>query len=59
MDHEKKIFDKGEMIIEALPEISTTGLTVKNIDDLIEQTRQQMIEVYEKISVEAAAKLKL
>jgi len=58
MDHEKKIFDKGEMIIEALPEISTNGLTVKDVDGLMEQTRQQMIEVYEKISVEVAENAK-
>jgi hypothetical protein len=58
MDHEKKMFKEGEMIIDALPEISTIGLTVKDIDDLMERTRQQMIDVYEKISVEAAANLK-
>lgn len=54
MDQEKKILNKGKMIIQALPEISTIGLSVKDVDDLLERTRQQMIEVYEKISIEAA-----
>jgi hypothetical protein len=56
MDSDKKFFDKGDMIITALPEISTVGLTLKDIDKLVEQTRQQMIEVYEKTSAEVAKK---
>ena len=58
MDHEKKLFYEGIMIITALPEILTTGLTTKDVDDLMERSRQQMIEVYEKISLEAAEKSK-
>ncbi|CAG9801665.1 unnamed protein product [Chironomus riparius] len=54
MDHEKKIFGEGKMIINALPEISTTGVKVKDIDDFMERIRQQMIKVYEETSAEVA-----
>ncbi|KAL7026572.1 hypothetical protein ACKWTF_005079 [Chironomus riparius] len=54
VDHEKKMFDEGEMIIRALPQISTTGVTAKEINDFMERIRQQMIKVYEETSAEAA-----
>ena len=52
LNTEKKIFDKGEIIITALPEISTEGLTVDSIDDLIQSTRSLMIEKYIETSKE-------
>ncbi|XP_070508215.1 1-acyl-sn-glycerol-3-phosphate acyltransferase alpha-like [Chironomus tepperi] len=58
MDHKKKVFDEGEIIINALPEISTIGLGIKDIDDLMERTKQQMIDVYDKISEEVSEKSK-
>lgn len=45
-DSKNKIFNKGEIIITALPEISTESLTAKDVDALIEQTRNAMIDVY-------------
>lgn len=56
LDMEKKIFDKGEIIITALPEISTKGLTPSDVDDLIQRTRNLMIEVYIKTSKEIETK---
>jgi lysophosphatidate acyltransferase len=48
LDTHEKIFNRGEIIITALPEISTKGLTANDVDDLIEKTRNAMIEVYQK-----------
>ncbi|XP_070508242.1 1-acyl-sn-glycerol-3-phosphate acyltransferase alpha-like isoform X2 [Chironomus tepperi] len=58
LDHKQKVFGEGEVIINALPEISTKGLTVKDIDELMEHTKQRMDIVFRKISAEAAANLK-
>jgi lysophosphatidate acyltransferase len=55
LDIEKHIFDKGEVIITALPEIPTKGLTGKDVDDLIQRTRNAMIDVYNKTSMEVEA----
>jgi len=57
LNTEKKIFDKGEIIITALPEISTQGLTVDDVDDLIQRTRNLMIETYEETSKETEISL--
>jgi lysophosphatidate acyltransferase len=46
LDDEKKIFNSGEIIIEALPDISTTGLTFDDINKLIQKTRQMMIDKF-------------
>lgn len=56
LDTEKKEFKSGEIIITALPEISTVGLTAANIDDLIEHTRMLMIKTYKETSQEAQEK---
>lgn len=52
LNTEKKIFNKGEIIITALPEISTEGLTASDVDGLIERTRNMMIETYKETSKE-------
>jgi lysophosphatidate acyltransferase len=54
LDQKKKVFDKGEIIITALPEISTKGLTSKDVDGLIERTRNRMIETYKQTSAETS-----
>lgn len=46
LDDKKKILNTGEIIIEALPEISTVGMTTENVNDLIEKTRILMIEKF-------------
>lgn len=57
LDTEKKIFDKGEIIITALPEISTEGLTIDDVDDLIQRIRNLMIKKYKESSKETEIKL--
>jgi lysophosphatidate acyltransferase len=52
----EKILMPGEVIIEALPEISTHDYTIDKIDELIEKTRKAMIEVYKRNSLEIAKK---
>lgn len=54
LNTKNKMFDKGEIIITALPEISTEGLTVKDVDDLMQRTRNLMIEKYNETSIETA-----
>lgn len=43
---ERRILNSGEIIIEALQEIPTKGLTFNDVDRLMEQTRQLMIEKF-------------
>lgn len=50
----KGIFEKAKIIITVLPEISTEGLTVNDVDDLMERTRSLMIEKYKETSMEVA-----
>lgn len=52
LDSKQKIFHSGEIIITALPEISTEGLTAKDVDDLLERTRNLMIDTFKKTSSE-------
>lgn len=54
-----KTFISGEVIITALPEISTKGLTVDDIDDLIERTRQSMIAAFKEVNKELKNDLKV
>lgn len=42
LDDELKILNSGEVIIEALPEISTEGLTSDNVIELMSHTKQLM-----------------
>lgn len=57
LDMDKKILNKGEVIVTILPEIPTNGMTSADVDNLIEQTRKVMIEAYDKTSREVSAKL--
>lgn len=57
MDKKKKIFKQGEVIIEALPEISTQGMTPDDVEHLIELTRSEMIKKFNEISNETAKRL--
>lgn len=51
-----RILNSGEIIIEALPEISTKGLTNEDIDELMNQTRQLMIDKFTEITKEIQLK---
>lgn len=55
-DKTSKVFNEGEIIITALPEVSTKGLKISNIDELIEKIRDDMIEVYNKTTKEVLQK---
>lgn len=46
------MFNRGEVIIEALPEISTEGLTADDVDELLGRTRQAMIDKYNELNNE-------
>jgi lysophosphatidate acyltransferase len=59
LNHEKKIFNSGEIIMTALPEISTKGLTSNDIDILIEKTKKAMTKVYKRTSDEVSNSNKL
>lgn len=52
LSNEEKRFDSGRVIVEALPAISTEGLTLDDINKLLEKTRNTMIDTFNKISKE-------
>lgn len=52
IDNKKKIFNDGEIIITALPEVSTKGLTYDDIDMLIENIHKEMSKVYDATNLE-------
>lgn len=58
MRKSEKIFESGDVIIEALPEIPTKGLTSSDVSKLAEQTRNAMIEKYESLNREIENKLR-
>lgn len=51
-----RILNSGEIIIEALPEIPTTGLTPDDTTQLMERTRQLMIDKFTEITKEIQLK---
>jgi lysophosphatidate acyltransferase len=59
MKKNEKIFNSGEVIIEAMPEISTVGMTASDVTKLMEQTRDLMIKKYEELNREIKNKTKL
>lgn len=58
LDTEQKIFNQAQVTITALPAISTKGLTVADVDDLMDRTRNLMIDTYNKTTKEIQAKIK-
>ncbi|XP_025415103.1 1-acyl-sn-glycerol-3-phosphate acyltransferase beta-like [Sipha flava] len=56
LDHKKRIFDKGHIVITILPPISTEGLTKENLNELVEKSRNAMQDVYTKSSEEMKTK---
>ncbi|KAG5682759.1 hypothetical protein PVAND_012092 [Polypedilum vanderplanki] len=52
LNDNEKILKPGEVIIEALPEINTENYTTDKIDELIDKTRNVMIEVFNRNSLE-------
>jgi lysophosphatidate acyltransferase len=58
MSRDKKYFNRGDVIVEALPEISTHGLSPKDVDRLIRETREQMITKFDELNREISNKMK-
>ncbi|XP_058803469.1 1-acyl-sn-glycerol-3-phosphate acyltransferase alpha [Phymastichus coffea] len=52
MSKPEKRLDPGRIIITALPPISTKGLDVKDVPDLMEKTRSLMIDVFQSTNQE-------
>ncbi|XP_065345108.1 1-acyl-sn-glycerol-3-phosphate acyltransferase alpha [Cloeon dipterum] len=52
LDHAKKTFDEGRVIMTCLPPIETTGLGKDDIEKLVEQTRNDMIAEFHRTSAE-------
>lgn len=55
IDDKKKIFGQGNMIIQALPEIPTAGLTLDDLDSLMEKTRNIMEGTFQSLVAEIRA----
>lgn len=56
LNDDLRILNSGEIIIEALPEIPTTGLTHDDTNQLMEKTRQLMIDKFTEITKEIQLK---
>ena len=52
LNEKQKIFNSSEIIVEALPEISTKGLSHDDINNLMQKCRQLMIEKYNELTNE-------
>lgn len=52
LDHEERIFNSGQIICEALPEISTEGMTADDVDRLTKETRDAMIKKFDELNQE-------
>lgn len=59
MRKKEKVFNSGEIIIEALPAISTKGLKNDDVQRLLEQTREAIINKYNELNLEIENKLKV
>ncbi|GLV43700.1 1-Acylglycerol-3-phosphate O-acyltransferase 1 [Carabus blaptoides fortunei] len=57
LDSKNKTFDNGKVIITTLPPISTAGMTVENMDELINETRIKMLEIFHATSKEVRDEL--
>lgn len=58
MSRDKKFFNRGDVIVEALPEISTVGLSTTDVDRLIRETRERMIEKFNELNREISNKMR-
>ncbi|KAE8750175.1 hypothetical protein FOCC_FOCC002981 [Frankliniella occidentalis] len=53
MDEKQRRFDNGNIIISILPPIPTEGMTVSDVNDLMDQSHKLMSEEFSKISAAA------
>lgn len=56
LDDKLRILNSGEIIIEALPEISTVGLTHEDTTHLMQKTRELMMDKFREITKEVQLK---
>ncbi|XP_044756618.1 1-acyl-sn-glycerol-3-phosphate acyltransferase alpha-like [Coccinella septempunctata] len=47
LDHEKKHFHNGKVVITVLPPVYTEGKSLKSIDDLVAEVREKMIKCFD------------
>ncbi|XP_062549004.1 1-acyl-sn-glycerol-3-phosphate acyltransferase alpha-like isoform X2 [Armigeres subalbatus] len=52
LDHKKKRFGRGRVIVKILPEISTKGMTKDNINSLVEKCQTTMQKEFDALSAE-------
>lgn len=52
LDHKQEKFDPGEVIMTVLPPVSTVGMSLDQIPELMEKVRNMMSEVYRTTSAE-------
>ncbi|KAL7647135.1 UNVERIFIED_CONTAM: hypothetical protein RMT77_002393 [Armadillidium vulgare] len=50
LNHRLKIFNPGNIVVTCLPPISTEGLTLNDMPELMDKVRAQMMETYTKVS---------
>lgn len=55
VDAEKKIFGQGKIIVTAMDPIPTEGMTEKDIDTLMEKTRDVMVKQFELLKQEVVS----
>lgn len=58
MNKKHKVFNSGEVIIEALPEISTKGLTTDDVNMLLFKTRESIVQKFNELNEELENKIK-
>lgn len=56
MDKKQKRFDPGHVIVTTLPPIPTDGMTVSDIEELMERTRNVMMKTFVETTKEVEAK---
>lgn len=52
LDDKNKILGNGTVIISCLPEISTEGMTLENLDELMQYTKDLMTEKFNETTKE-------
>ena len=52
LDHKQKRFDPGEVVMTVLPPISTKGMTMDELPELMDRVRNLMMETYHATSTE-------
>lgn len=57
MNKKEKMFNSGEVIIEALPEIPTKGLTPGDVNMLMNKTRELIVQKFDELNAEIEKKI--